>query len=136
MRAADPPLVLGGLVQLSTILALDFSIAQRVQDRIVSLRRVAPAACLVVALVSAEARAGCCNVRKIDTELPTVSVRVCEADAAGACGTLLFEGQLSVGGVANVCTVEETVVYQERPVSGGDYGAPVSAVCDGAEVEI
>jgi hypothetical protein len=86
--------------------------------------------------IGSEVRAGCCNVVKIDAEVPAVSVRVCEADAAGGCGTLLVETELAVGGVTNVCTVGDTVVYQERPAAGGAYGPPVSAVCDGADVEI
>lgn len=82
------------------------------------------------------ARAGCCDVVKLDPELAPMTVRVCEAGPGSACGAVLFEGDLALGDEAHVCTAGETVLYQERPLSGGEFGPPVTAICDGADVEI
>jgi len=92
--------------------------------------------CALFASLATEAQAGCCNVVKLDPEAAPMRVRVCEAGAGGACGTQLFEGDLALGELANVCTIEPTVVYQERSVAGGEYGPPVTALCDGSDVEI
>ena len=86
-------------------------------------------------LFAESARAGCCNVRKIDPTLPTVTLRVCAPDAAGACGSLLFAGPLAVGESQAVCSADDTVVYQEA-APGGSFGAFVEAVCVGMDVEI
>jgi hypothetical protein len=98
--------------------------------------RVALVLSVAATLLAVEARAGCCNVVKLDADLPTVTLKVCERSETGGCGVVLFEGNLSVGQTENVCTVEGTVLYQERAVSAGAYGPPVEALCDGADVEI
>ncbi|MCP5057567.1 MAG: hypothetical protein GY937_12700 [bacterium] len=97
--------------------------------------------CLIVlatapALAPTAARAGCCTVVKVDGETQGLSARVCEPDVAGACATVLYEGVLTLGGHANVCSADSTVVYQEHDPATGSYGAPVEAVCDGGDVEI
>jgi hypothetical protein len=91
---------------------------------------------LVAFSLGSEAKAGCCDVVKLDPEAAPMTVRVCEPDAWGACATVLFEGDLALGGEAHVCTEGETVLYQERDVAGGEFGPPVTAVCDGSDVEI
>ena len=64
-----------------------------------------------------------------------VTLRVCEPDAAGACGNLLFAGPLAVGDSQAVCSAQSTLVYQEAP-PGSPFGPLVEAVCDGEDVEI
>jgi hypothetical protein len=91
---------------------------------------------LALSLGSAEANAGCCNVLKLDPTLPQIAVRVCEPDGTGACGAVLFEGELSIGQSQNVCAEAGTVVYQERAPEATEYDPSVTAVCDGADVEI
>lgn len=104
--------------------------------RVVVSRSLAPLVFAAVALSAAESRAGCCNVVKLDTTAATVAVRVCEPDAEGASGLLLFEGELSVGQSQSVCAATGTIIYQERLPAASEYEAPVTAVCDGADVEI
>jgi hypothetical protein len=82
------------------------------------------------------AHAGCCDVVKLDIAVATVAVRVCEPDAEGACGAVLFEGELSVGQSQSVCAAASTLVYQERLPAASEYEPPVTAVCDGGDVEI
>ena len=100
------------------------------------MRTVALTLCLAVAFLAVRADAGCCDVVKLDTTAPTVSVRVCDPDAEGACGTVLFEGELSVGQSQSVCAAAGTLVYQERLLAASEYEPPVTAVCDGGDVEI
>ena len=64
-----------------------------------------------------------------------MGLRVCEAGGQIPCGVVLHEAPLSVGEIANVCTVADTIVYQEA-APGSPYGPLVEAVCDGADVEI
>lgn len=73
---------------------------------------------------------------KVDPEVATTTVRVCEPDAAGACGNLLFMGPLSVGESQNVCTDGGTVVYEEWDDAMSAFGPPTSAVCEDRAVEI
>jgi hypothetical protein len=91
---------------------------------------------LLSTLLAEPIRAACCSIVKLDTTAPTVAVRVCEPDAAGACGLLLFEGLLSVGQSQSVCADSGTVIYQERLPDAADYEPPVSAVCEAVDVEI
>ena len=84
--------------------------------------------------VANSARAGCCNLVKIDPELPVVGLRVCELGPSGECALVLFEGSVGLGDVENVCTVEDTILYQEN--EGGGYGSFAEAFCLGADVEI
>ena len=91
---------------------------------------------LLSTLLAEPIRAGCCTVVKLDTTAPTVAVRVCDPDAEGACGTVLFEGELSIGQSQSVCAAAGTLVYQERLPAASEYEAPVTAVCDAADVEI
>ncbi|HEU4429357.1 MAG TPA: hypothetical protein VFT98_11430 [Myxococcota bacterium] len=91
---------------------------------------------LGIAALSAEAaHAGCCTVRKLDETFPSVTVRVCEPNAAGECGSVLFAGPLSVGDAQNVCSAQDTVLYREA-APGEPFGPFVEAVCSGADVEI
>ena len=91
---------------------------------------------LLSTLLAEPIRAACCAVVKLDTTAPTVAVLVCDPDAEGACGAVLFEGDLSVGQSQSVCAAADTLVYQERLPTASEYEAPVTAVCDGADVEI
>jgi hypothetical protein len=92
---------------------------------------------LLLTLLAEPMHAGCCAVVKRDTTASTVGVRVCEPDAQGeACAAVLFEGDLSVGQGQNVCAESGTVLYQERLPGAAEYEALVTAVCDGADVEI
>jgi hypothetical protein len=93
-------------------------------------------ALVAVALAAAQARAGCCTVVKVDTTTPTVVLRVCEPGSEGACGAVLFEGELSVGQSQSVCADSSTVLYQERLPAASDYDPPVTAVCESADVGI
>ena len=95
---------------------------------------------LVVAVVGAltpvSARAGCCVVRKLDPTVPTITLRVCEPNAAGECGSLLFAGPLALGESQSVCSQQATLVYQEAAPSE-PFGPLVEAVCEpGREVAI
>ncbi len=99
-------------------------------------RTVVALVALAASLFAFESRAGCCNVVKLDPEVPTVSVRVCEPESTPLCDSVIFEGSLSVGQSESVCTVDDTILYQERPAAGGAYGAAVTALCDGGDVEI
>jgi hypothetical protein len=100
------------------------------------MRVIAPVL-LLLTLLAEPARAGCCAVVKRDTTAPTVAVRICEPDAeGGACAEVLFEGELSVGQSQNVCAESGTVLYQERLPEAAEYDPLVTAVCDGADVEI
>jgi hypothetical protein len=87
-------------------------------------------------LLAAEAHAGCCRVRRVDAQTPAGTVRVCEPDANGGCGTVLFAGTLAVGDSQTVCVPGQTVVYQEYDATTAGYGAAVSAVCAGGDVEL
>lgn len=80
--------------------------------------------------------AGCCDVLKVDPEIPTSTIRVCSPDAAGGCGDVLFAGSLSVGESQNVCVAGGEIVYQEWDADSSDFGPPVNAVCEGQPVEI
>ena len=100
--------------------------------------RVVVAAFALVVAVNASAQsvwAGCCTVRKLDETFPSVTVRVCEPNTAGDCGSVLFTGPLAVGDAQNVCSAQHTLVYQEA-VPGEPFGPLVEAVCDSADVEI
>jgi len=91
---------------------------------------------LCVALSAAEAaQAGCCMIRKLDELFPTVTLRVCEPNASGDCGSVLFAGALSVDEAHSVCSAGRTLLYQEA-APGEPFGPLVEAVCDGADVEI
>jgi hypothetical protein len=86
---------------------------------------------------SAPARAACCRVVKIDAEVPTQNLRVCEPDAAGRCGSVLFSGPLALGASADVCTEAGIVVYEEWDPSLAAFGPATTAVCeDGGDVEL
>ena len=67
----------------------------------------------LVALLASEAHAGCCRVTRVDPITPTGTVRVCEPDGNGGCGTVLFEGTLALGDARNVCVAGQTLIYQE-----------------------
>jgi hypothetical protein len=89
---------------------------------------------LIAGVFAARAEAGCCTFRKLEADPPVSLLRVCERDAAGGCGAVLFEGPLPVGGTQNVCSAAPTVVYQEAPPGELPQGF-VEAVCDDADVE-
>ncbi|MBI1815181.1 MAG: hypothetical protein HYR72_09400 [Deltaproteobacteria bacterium] len=80
--------------------------------------------------------AGCCRIIRIDPETPTPVVRVCEPDAAGACGTVLFEGSLALGESRTVCATGVTIGYQDVDATTGIYGPRTDARCDAADVEL
>ena len=67
---------------------------------------------------------------KVGPTTPSSTVRVCEPDAEGECGTL------SLGETREVCTPRTTIVYQEYDATLEVFGAPVEAVCESADVEI
>ena len=91
---------------------------------------------LLTLLLAAPAYAGCCQLTRTDAETPTGTVRACEPDASGGCGTVLFEGVLALGDTQSVCTAGITLVYQEFDTTAGAYGPPTQAVCDGTEVQL
>lgn len=92
---------------------------------------------LSLTFIGEAARAGCCDVVKVDAEIPAGPVRVCEPDASGdGCGAVLFEDTLALGAHASVCSAGETVLYQETDPATGTWMPPVTAVCDGADVEL
>jgi len=82
------------------------------------------------------AEAGCCWLVKVDSEIPMSTVRACSDDGEGNCGSEIFSGSLSFGESVQVCTTSETLVYQEWDDEQGGFGPPISAVCDGGEVEL
>ncbi len=99
------------------------------------MRSALSAVLLVLAALAAHpARAGCCDVRKIDGVAPAVSLRVCERSSAGACGATLFEGPLGLGQAQRVCTAGDTILYQED--LGAGFGPVVEAICAGQDIEI
>jgi hypothetical protein len=100
------------------------------------LRAAAIVLGVVVAFLASEARAGCCRVVKVDTETPSTLVRVCEPDADGACGALIFQDTLAVGEDEAVCSASPTLVYQEWDSAAGEFAPPVQAMCEGGDVEI
>jgi len=87
-------------------------------------------------LAARRAAAGCCRVVKVDGTTLSIVVQVCEPDAAGECGGLLFSGSLGVGEDEAVCTDSPTVVYREWDDLAGDFAPPVEARCEGGDVEI
>jgi len=90
-----------------------------------------------LALTSASpARAGCCRVVKVDELTPSTVLKVCEPDASGECGGLLFSGPLALGEWQEVCTESPTLVYAEWDPLIDAFGPPVEARCEGADVEI
>jgi len=94
---------------------------------------------LVVAgtFVSVEvAQAECCRLVKVDSEIPTSTVRACTVDDAGGCASEIFTGTLSFGDSHEVCSTSNLLVYQEWDDELGGFGPPISAVCDGGEVEL
>lgn len=100
------------------------------------MRVLAVLACLIVTLLALEARAGCCRVIKVDSEMPPVQVRVCEPQGSGECGNLLFQGTLALGEFENVCSAAPTVVYEEWDDVLAGFGPPTVAICDGGDVEL
>jgi len=91
----------------------------------------------VAALAALPARAACCRVVKVDAEVPTLDLRVCEPDASGGCGSVLFSGPLALGASAEVCTDAGVVVYEEWDPSLAAFGPATTAVCDdGGDVEL
>jgi len=72
----------------------------------------------------------------VDSETPAVTVRACEPDGSGACGTVLFEGPLALGEEAPLCSATDTIVYQEWDELLAAFAPPVEAVCEGGDVEI
>ena len=89
---------------------------------------------LSLLLLADAASAGCCNLVKVDEEVPTVILRICEPGIGSSCATVLAERPISVGEIENVCTVSDTIVYLED--LGAGFGAPVEAVCSGVDIEI
>lgn len=85
----------------------------------------------ILQVVPLAARAGCCEVVKIDSTTAASVVRVCTPDASEDCAAVLFEGTLALGERQSVCTAEPTIVYQEQDAATGAYGALVGAICDG-----
>lgn len=108
----------------------------RKRHRPVSLVWVGAVGLCALLVLAGAARAACCRVTRVDPQAPTGTVRVCEADANGSCGTVLFEGTLALGDVQNVCVAGQTVVYQEYDSALNAYAPPTQAVCDGADVEL
>ena len=91
----------------------------------------------VAALAALPARTDCCRVVKVDAEVPTLDLRVCEPDASGGCGSALFSGPLALGASAEVCTDAGVVVYEEWDPSLAAFGPATTAVCeDGGDVEL
>ena len=92
--------------------------------------------CAVV-LAALGARADCCRLIKVDAELPPVTLRACEIDASGGCGTVLFLGTLALGESREVCTNDPTILYQEYDDALAEFGPPIRAVCEtGVDVEL
>ena len=93
--------------------------------------------CGVLLVSSASARAACCRLVKIDAEIPTQSLRVCEPNASGGCGSVLFSGPLALGASAEVCTDAGIVVYEEWDPALAAFGPTTIAVCeDGGDIEL
>jgi hypothetical protein len=96
---------------------------------------LAVAVSLFATLFTSAARAGCCQLVRVDPpENPMV--RVCENDGAGGCGTVLFEGDLTANASQPVCTEGPTLVYQEWETASASFSAPVVARCEDADVEL
>lgn len=90
-----------------------------------------------LALAAEAARAGCCDVVKVDAYVPPGPVRVCEPDASGqACGEVLFEADLELGARTAVCSAGDSILYQEIDPDTGAFAPPVTAVCKDADVEL
>jgi hypothetical protein len=100
------------------------------------VRVLAILAGLIFVLAAGQARAGCCRLVKVDSEAPAVTVRACEPDGSGACGSVLFEGSLALGEEAPVCSATDTIVYQEWDELLAAFAPAVEAVCEGGDVEI
>ena len=90
----------------------------------------------VLPVYARTASAACCRVIRIDPETPIPVVRVCDPDASGNCGTVLFEGTMEVGVSHQVCGAGPVVMYQDYDASAGTYGPPTEARCDGGDVEL
>lgn len=92
---------------------------------------------LALTLVGQAARAGCCDVVKVDPEIPAGPVRVCEPDASGqACEAILFDATLALGARTTVCADGDTILYQEIDPATGAWAPLVTAVCEGGDVEL
>ena len=92
---------------------------------------------IALAAISSRADAECCRVIKTDTESPPSSVRVCEPGPAQSCGVELFAGTLALGESEEICVAAGgALVYQEYDTTHGAWGDPVTARCDGGDVEL
>lgn len=92
-------------------------------------------AAIAVSGIAVAARAGCCQIVRIDPPESTV-LRVCEDDGTGHCGTVLFEGDLAQDASQAVCSEDSTILYQEWDTANASFDAPVVARCDGNDVEL
>ena len=97
--------------------------------------RLAVLFCLGIFFAAEEAVAGCCGLIKVDPESTSAHVRACDPDSSGVCDVILFEGTLLLGEDASVCSVSDTIIYEEFDEAIGVFGPPISARCDGDEIE-
>jgi len=102
----------------------------------VAVRRALCLAIAASAFLAADVSfANCCDVVKVDPEIPISTLRVCSPDASGDCGSVLFEGPISLGQSVNVCVDGDMIVYQEWDATSLHFGALVTAVCEGFAVD-
>lgn len=93
------------------------------------------AAAFVLVLVSAQARAACCDVVAVGE--PETNLRICAMSPPGGCQAVLFEGALAVGQHMNVCSETSAVVIERQSSIPEEPAAFVlGAACDGDDVEI
>lgn len=91
---------------------------------------------LALFAVPATASADCCRIVKVDAEIPSTQVRVCEPDATGGCGSVLLLRSFGVGESETVCSQTDAIVYSEFDAAIGAFGPFVGAVCAGGDVEL
>jgi hypothetical protein len=99
-------------------------------------RRIALVMVLLTLLASFDADAGCCRLVKADPETSSTHIRACVPNSEGACGEILFEGTLELNDESEICSTSETILYQEFSTNEGVFGLPVSAQCNGGDVEL
>jgi hypothetical protein len=100
-------------------------------------RGLAGLALAIAALaLAAPAAAQCCRLVKTSVVVPLSEVRVCEPNEQGACGKPLFVGTIEPGDAHEVCSESGTLTHQTYDDEAGGYSEPVTAACNGGDVEL
>src|SRR5262245_41392344 len=91
---------------------------------------------LSLLLAPSAAQAGCCRLIRIDPPANGGRLQACDPDAAGGCGSVLFDGTLGTGETQQVCSSADTIIYLEYNASQSAFGPSTEALCTGADVQL